>query len=40
MKYLYIFILGGILLAGSRYIADMIKSPSLSASLRYFQYQL
>ena len=36
MKYLYIFILGGILLAGSRYIADMIKSPSLSASFALF----
>ena len=36
MKYLYIFILGGILLAGSRYISDMIKSPSLSASFALF----
>ena len=36
MKYLYIFILGGILLAGSRYIADMVKSPSLTASFALF----
>lgn len=36
MKYLYIFILGGILLAGSRYVADMVKSPSLSASFALF----
>lgn len=36
MKYLYIFILGGILLAGSRYVADLVKSPSLSASFALF----
>jgi hypothetical protein len=36
MKYLYIFLLGGTLLAGSRYLADKVHSPSLSASMVLF----
>lgn len=36
MKYVYLFLLGGILLAGSRFIADSIHSPSLSASFALF----